>query len=363
MKLLYGIINIIGIFLACLFLVFFMEYNKKLEDNFWEYHLRIVSDKAAEAAFADALKSENINIDYINLDSAEVSPQRSLDVYADMMCLAYDMVPTDSNRQLIKEHIAVAILATNNGFYVTETVEVDTTNSKSIKQEEKEVLNKMWGYNYQVVPEEEQNGGEYTIAWGLKRPYLMNIDDYTYALSMKDGSWLRAREQVHGGSYVLTDLERGPTYPPGIERGNLLSKINADINAEVAYQIQQRNKVVIDEDKGLSTNINTYAGTFFLPSELTNGVNTINKPTFLILIQNTKFNSISKLSSVSASGYSIGKKRLVLGFIENGVRYYCYEGQLPNNKIGSIVDIYRSPKEAVINGYQAHLEYLPLPLN
>jgi len=45
------------------------------------------------------------------------------------------------------------------------------------------------------------------------------------------------------------------------------------------------------------------------------------------------------------------------------VRYYCYEGQLPNNKIGSIVDIYRSPKEAVINGYQAHLEYLPLPLN
>lgn len=298
MKVWAAIFNLFAVLIIMLLSLAYFNTNRVLDRDFNQARLNQAVKYSTEATLANSLSIEDTDLDYTDLNNISVSPGNSLDTFETMMCFNYNLSTSDSNKEDIENSIAVAVLSTNNGYYVTQTAEVDTTPNNGVR------------------------GGEYATKWSPKIPYTTKIGSKTYAINIGSKSYMG----ISDAGTVDTQVTSG--YPMGIN--------SQEKALEIANQEITKSMIKAIDDKNVNNDPFNYK--FFLPSETTKtGINPIKGTGILVLMQNTDFASAEKISSISVSGYKAIKKVNVVSYIENvdGILkyYYCYQGQLNPNKI------------------------------
>ncbi len=92
-----AIFNIIAVVLLLMSLVVYRNQTIAEEKLYNELVLKKAVDYSAEAAFIAALSSDNIDIDYDDMESVVLSPGDSLDIFESMMCLNYNISASEDN--------------------------------------------------------------------------------------------------------------------------------------------------------------------------------------------------------------------------------------------------------------------------
>lgn len=323
--------------LAMVMIAFLILSANKISDHhekqFEELRLRYALDYSAEAAFRMSIESGSIDTEYEDMGGIHLNPGSTLHVFKYLMCLNYNMAPSDENFAMLDRYVAFATLVTGDGYYMAELQEVDNI-------------------------DDGIDGGEYELKWGLKKPYTMKSGNKLVSLNLFNETWKSAEELPGGGVKIAS----GGTYKEAIlNEGLSLSKtttkrvINQCLTDAINLSIKRRNEIYTSVKGG-----NHFV---YLPTAQTqSGVNTIERPTFIVMLQGVDFAGGFELSAKSVAGFTTTPRKKVLGFVEDGVKYYCYESQIPEHLLDSVDDFYSTVDEAASLGYRPHLAYLRKPV-
>jgi len=324
MKVWSAIFNFFAVFLLFFMLISFHLVDLSMDRSFQELRLRYAVDYATEAAFLEALGGADVGLDYLDLTDVLLAPGESLRVFTTLLAKSYGLAVTDDNLTHLSNFIPVAILATNSGYYVASMQEV----------------NRPAG-----------TGGLHKLSWGIKRPYTVTVGNITYAVNLLNDEWISAREL--GGTTI--ELLEGRELPMGVSREIIDLNVSRSITSSVNHAISERNR--------LNTSL-LWEYTFFMPTDITAaGIHNVDYPSLIVILQGADFAGSRRLNSVSVGGFRVERQTTVLGFTEGGIRYYCYEGQLPSHLIGSVVDFFNSVEDAARAGFSPHPIFLRVPRN
>lgn len=323
MKVWTSLFNYIAIFLIILMLPSYYSLSKALDKEFDQLRLDMQVDNASEALLYAATSVDDIELDYINPDAIIVSPGQSIDLFSTVMCFGYDMQPTAANKNAIQASVCAMVLSDEYGYYIAELVEDDTSPSNGVK-----FMDYVLRWSPRICYYDKYEGKSITYSYSYY-PLLVNEPAGTI-----DGHGIFVDK-------VPIDSDNAQN------RDYIRSRINSQISASIEAEIERRNKNSSFDFK------------FYLPYETTTlGVNPIKGPSALVFINNASYASNYKLDSVNVGGYMVQQKQYIVCFIENGVKYYCYQQQLPVGRYGSIETYVDTQKEACDLGYLPHYEYL-----
>jgi len=303
-----------------------ISINKK---QFEELRLKYVVDYATEGAFMQALLGDNLGISYKDLESVNLTPTNTLETFKSIFLMSYDMSISDENMKMLDNYIKVAVLVNNDGFYVADLVEVDT-------------------------PSLVEKGGEYELRWGLKRPFAIgypsssptkyvayNLSTEFWSMAKKNGSDIEIK---YGKDFA--DLAVEGVF---VDRETINKEVSRLVTNAINASIARRNVLYNKLDNKF----------IYIPSSQTmQGVNSLSKPSLFISVGGIDFLKTDKLEASSVGGYTIYKKKRVLGFVKDGIKYYCYESQLPKAEFGLVDDFFNTVDEAAQKGYRPHIDYL-----
>ncbi len=310
-----------GLFIAAL-LIGYLVYVQKEKNEIEQLKLSYAIDYASDAGAMAMLETTRLDMDYTNGKSTfTVDPQLALNAFLEVFCFNYDMMPTDRNKQLIKDFIPVAAVATSDGYYLAT-----------------HQLVRNGGGNYPDNPGREVNDGDWDLIFGMKLPYLYEGPDATYALNMGLKDSLRM---------TADSLTKPKGLPPGLTELRARTLMNNLVSADMANSINEINE----------ENVN-WRNSFYIPSQLTTttGVNPIEGPSFLVLVQGVNLTTSRPISGFSLSGTKIEEARMIAGYVRDGIHYYAYADKVPE---GSVVDdLFTTFKEAAAAGYYIDLKYM-----
>lgn len=327
MKVWSSIANIIAIMLASFLIIAFYQMDVIMAKQFDELRLRYALNYASEAAFMSTLEVYDVGIDYVDMEAVTINPSYCLDTFKSVMCLNYDMSLSEQNFAYIETFMPVAVLLCNDGFYVSSIEEMDDLHDGVA-------------------------GGNYGLSWNMKKPYNyllkpdspINAKNPLYSVTLQSEKWTSV--YAEGGQ---VRIGYGEEYPAGLNRQTILNVVSNKITDEIRVAINKRNAI----------NSNPWKTTFYLPSELTaSGINNLNRPSLLIMLQGVDLGRGGRLDAVSLGGVKTEKKRIVVAFTQNGIKYYCYEKQLPEDMLNNVEEFFDDVEEAARAGYNPHYEYL-----
>ena len=322
-----SIANIIAIALASFLIIVFYQMDVIMAKQFDELRLRYALNYASEAAFMSTLEVYDVGIDYVDMEAVTINPSYCLDTFKSLMCLSYDMSLSEENFAYIETFMPVAVLLCNDGFYVASIEEINDL-------------------------EDGNHGGNYGLHWNMKKPYNyvvkpdkpISATNPLYSITLHSEKWSSVYET--NGQVRIT---YGEEYPAGLSKQTILNAVNNKITEEIRVAINKRNMV----------NSNPWKTTFYLPSDLTaSGINNLNRPSLLIMLQGADLGRGGKIDAVSVGGVKTERKRIVVGFTQNGIKYYCYEKQLPESMLENVEEFYDDVEDAARAGYKPHYEYL-----
>lgn len=307
------------------------------EKHFQELRLKYVVDYATEASFSATLEGGNLGISYQDLQNVRVMPENALGVLKSVILLSYDMALSETNFNSMDSYISSAVIAVSDGYYLATPRDFNSTK----------------------------------LSWGIKKPYTIKYKNgkTVVAYNISNENWYAA---IQNGNNVILDKAINWNTPGsgGVllsnyidsnpDRGKILTSINKQIMEDINYNIRERNKTIEKYKNGTIKEVYTNRDVndfIYLPSvQTTSGVNTITKPSMFVTLTGVDFAGTQRLETQSVGGYTIDEKKRVLGFIENGKKYYCYEGQLAD--LTKVQTFYNSVEEAASAGYYPHLAYL-----
>lgn len=325
MKVWAAVLNIVAVLFLCLFMSDFRSLLEINERDFDQARLNLAVEYATEAMFQKTLEIEDIDTDYSDLSVVHINSSDSLDIFESLMCLNYNMSPSETNMALIEDSIAASVLSSNDGFYITQLSDVDNN------------------------PNDEVDGGEKELKWSVKIPYIFEKDGDKYMVNISEEKW--AKVEVDRAGITIT-LPTEDKYPDGITKQEAIASANAQINKAIIKEIKDRN-----------TNQEGFKHKVYLPYETTKyGVNPVKGPGVLMFIQNAKYASTESMDAVSVSGFKVIEKATVVGFTDElGNKYYCYDTQMDPIDIGvkyDIVNYFQSLEAAAEAGYMPHYDLL-----
>lgn len=279
---------------------------------------------AGEAAFMDTIKAGNLEIEYTDMQNVVLNPANCLDVFEEMICLNYGMSTSLENKQYVENCIPSALLACNDGYYITLLSEVDTSADSVI-------------------------GQEYGFKWSPKLPYTIKHDDSEISVSLSSENWIKATNQ---GDTLR--LEYGYDYSDAEVRGIVTRSIVQRIVNTTLTNALARNIDLVSRLRG-DANYEIY-----LPASKTHsGINDISNPSLIILMQGADFSGHAKVEEAVISGLKTTRKVYVIGFVDtDGMRRYCYEGQLPELLKDNAERFFINVEEAARSGYSPSYEYI-----
>ncbi len=293
-----------------------------IDRSFQEVRLRYAVDYATEAAFRSALEVQDLGLDYSAMDSVVINPSMVLDTFKALMCISYDMAISRENFAHLENFIPFAVLTTNDGYFITSMQEVHRNTA---------------------------GGGEFALTWSIKKPYTMLLGNILYGFNLHNESWVSVTESPPN---VLL-IQDGTTFPPGVSREVLQRSIMNQISGDINFVISERNR--------LNTTMR-WDNVFNLPSGQTAlGVNTLVRPSLIILFQGSDFAGTQRLQTVSVGGFRVRRRDVILGFTEGGVRFYCFEGQLPADRIHLVEDFFFDMESAALAGFSPHPIFIKNP--
>lgn len=330
-------------FFAVLFLLFMamVLYNdlKVNEKQFDSLRLSMAVDYATEGAFLASLETGDLGLSYQDMRNVVINPDNTLEVFKAILAMSYNIGINNETMRMLDNYISSAVLAVNDGYYIAELVEEDTDLR-------------------------EGTGGLYTLKWGLKKPYTVRYNssgqedpngDVFVAYSLVSNNWIYMTQS--GGKLVQDSGDRFNNliakykiYP---SRERILAKANEIISNDINYVIKSRNEAY--ERLG-------YRDFIYLPSSVTSsGINEISRPSLLITLSGVDFAGTQTLEAMSVGGFTIADKVRVIGFVEDGEKYYAYEGQIPASAPITIERFFNTVDDAAVRGYRPHVEYLANP--
>lgn len=323
--------------------------------QFNETRLAMVVDYATEAAFIASISGSDLGITYQDLQSVRINPKNALTTFKSVIALSYDMAISEENLRFLDDYISAAVVALSDGYYIATLEEIDTKRSLT-------------------------EGSEYGLMWGLKKPYSISYGpNKSVAYNLGTEDWILAQEETDG---TLT-LKYGETFDalalnygiPGYDvmdnsdldgngipdrkdklRQEIITRINTIIAEDINHNIKERN----EKYKKMESKHFVY-----LPSTTTSsGINVITKPSILFALSNVDFAGYHKLEAMSVGGYTVTEKRRVLAYKDDidgdGISepYYCYETQLPEEKLHLVEAFYNSVEAAAMAGYRPDVDCL-----
>lgn len=316
------------IYLAALMVGYF-KYTMNEQDELQQLILSYAIDYCSDAAMQEVLIGDDLEMDYSADGQVLVDPKAALDTFVDMFCLNYDIgISGETRKHVLQNYIPVACLAGYDGFYIAkyQPVKSDT--------------------NVYYPPETGLSNSTWDVVFGPKLPYTYTNGGTSYALNM-------------GMDYAYAingiNVTKPAGLPPGLSsKAAGIAKINEIITNEIAYTVNSVNE--------LNPN---WKHSFFIPAQLTTltGVNPINGPSLIVLVQNVDLASARPISGFSVSGSKVGRARMVVGYIRNvngiDIKYYCYADKadkLPPSI--TIDDLFQSVEDAARAGYYYDAEYM-----
>jgi len=314
-----AIFNFFALVVLAILLVSYLNASKVIQRDFDQDRLNKAVEYSSEAAFRNTIEFNDIDIEYGNLNSVEVNPGETLDIFTSMMCLNYDISTSSENMRYIEDAIASMVISADDGFYILEYV------------------------NDFIDINDKSKGMDYKSRWSVKIPYL-------------DGS---------GKRYSITSKLRDV-----VNNESEKIKILEVPNKQIAdYIIAEMNYKSIN-DVGFDYRL-------YLPSVQTiGGVNPIEGPGLLIMVGELDFASSEKINSISVAGFKTEEKKYVIGVIEDtnkdgqfdslDTKYYCYEGQMYENEINSRYKVnkyFENMQAAEDDGYVPNFELLTRKIN
>lgn len=309
--------------------------NKQLE----EIHLNYAIDYATRAGFQSALRGGDLGIKYEDLQNANVDPENVLKVYKAVLLTSYDYALSDMNYASMDNYISSAVLAVDNGYYIASP---RTDNDASLT----------WGIKKPYAI--HYTNGSY-VSYNLSNEKWVGVKDLGSSLKLDRGdSWTRAYQ---GNARLVAYTNTVP------KRSEVTAQINRNITQDINFNIRERNKIIEQQPDG--TDKKVYIGSqsdfVYLPAVQTaTGINAITKPSLFTTLSNVDFAGREKIEAKSVGGTTLNKKKRVIAFIEDGKKYYCYEGQIDDAY--KAVNMYNSTEEAARNGYYPSLKYLVKPI-
>lgn len=298
------------------------------KQEFEELRLRYAVDYATEGAFRCTLGIDDIGTDYVDMDNVKINPSVSLETFKTILAMSYDMSLSEENMRHIENSIKAGVLFTRDGYYYLDMEEVDNTPTDAVK------------------------GMEYQLRWGVKNPYKIQKGGYWYSVNLNpyvDEEWTSVEigtGKIEEGKQ-FNDPVRGVTGLVGKEvQAAISSLVMSDINRVIA----KRNAERLDGEGTPSMYVPAGADT--------KTINNIKRPTLIMILQGVDFAGQKRLDAVSVGGVRTTRKKLVVGFEERGIKYYCYEQQLPISELASAKYFFNSMEEAAKEGYEPHFTYL-----
>lgn len=318
----FGIVNLVAIIFLAALLVGYMHYVSKEKNEIEQLKLSYAIDYASDAAAMAMLESESLEMDYSMRKAFSVDPQLALDTFIDVFCFNYDLQPTAENRAMIKDYIPVATVATFDGYYMATHQLVRNS-----------------GGNY---PETAADGVDWDLIFGMKNPYYYHHNGKSYAMNMGLDYTL-----VLDGNSLYRETGLPPTDTGTLMEIEAWNKINKLISGDIANTINDMNK----------ENLN-WKNSFYIPSQLStiSGVNSIEGPSFLVLLQGLTLTTAKPISGFSVSGAKIDETRMIAGYTRNGTKYYAYADRIPTSL--TVDDMYSTAKEAALDEYYFDGEYM-----
>ena len=155
MKVWSAIFNLIAVFVIALMILAIQKMDAVNDRTFEEVRLSYAIDYAVEAAFRATISTDTIGTDYANegMKEVQLNPAMALPTFYNILALSYDMSLSEAVKAKMEQSIATGFICAVDGYYILEPIEVDTN------------------------PYDHEIGGEYRLAFGMKRPYIVYADD------------------------------------------------------------------------------------------------------------------------------------------------------------------------------------------
>ena len=285
-----------------------ISYQDKVLREFESLRLSYAIDLCSDAAAFKMMDTDNINADYQTMSQAQVNPQVAMDTFVDMFCFNYGMLPTSTNREMVmNKYIANLTVAGYDGYWMAQPT--------------------------CVVDDYEKT--QYSLAFTPKLPYSTKADGDYFALDMGSSKAIKLMTNSSGKATSFARVKVKDL--PYNEFGSLAS-----------YDVRQTtiNRILTDSI-GTSINaINTadsqWKNTFYVPGNLTKftGVNPVNGPSILALVQNVDLTTGRKADAFSITGAKVTTARPIIGYTckshddpTQTIKKYCYADLLQNNGV------------------------------
>jgi|GEM_PF-5096546 len=191
-------------------------------------------------------------------------------------------------------------------------------------------------------PETPAKDGDWDLTFGMKMPYTYTFGGSSYALNMGSDYTYQITGSTLTKSYGLP-----PTATGNLTSREVFNKINELVSKDMAYAIDLANQ-----------NKPNWENSFYIPDALTtfSGVNPIQGPSFIILIQGLDLTTPHPISAFSVAGSRVGAARMVVAYTRAGIKYYSYADKAPGGV--TIENMYTNVVDAAKAGYAHDTKYM-----
>ena len=357
MKVWSGLFNIFALLIIAVMFIVFQKMYAVNERQFEEVRLQYASDYAALAAYRLALdEAHTQQTNYSDLEQVQISPEKINETYKLVMEKNYDQSESQYAEDMLNDSIITAVICNPWGYRLLEKVEYDSDITDAVI------------------------GKEYKNQWGILRPYIVYSKDFSrlFAANIVND---RTREYMTDEAWMQESLALGSTAIDGttvrMEGVPVIKeRTTYDGTTLTKEYVELAIATLLTEDINNEISKRVYSGAYgdieglYIPiSESLSAINSIDKPTLLLVIQHSTYlNGAESSTSYSLSGVSAIAKTAVIGWTDEDskTKFYCYAGQ-PLNPDGSLntnikIEVtFDTVEEAALAGYQPHYQYLTNP--
>lgn len=276
----------------------FMRYSQTSRQQVEERRAEIIVNYATDGAMDSILEeTQDLDLDYVEYDRVNVSPDEVLKVFLEVFCKGYGMSLTQDNFAIVKtEYLSAFVVATYEGYYIG-------------------------------TPQVINDSGARDMVFSTKKPYLYVGDDgYTYALNLTG---------VEAKKYDGKVIRKVDAPISQIEQKAYISMLVSDALAGAVYQQKEGN----------------IESTVYIPTAMTSIIrsNPVDHVTVMAYVGGLDVGFGEKTEILGIGGSQIAHTHYCAGYMKDSIKTYAYEGQVPE---GYVVEAtFQSPEEAAANGY------------
>ena len=366
MKTWLSIANMMGI-VCLMILVSILCRNIELyEDQYNEQRLIKSMEYSAEAAFINSIGVEENLTNYGSVLPI-VLTNETIPTFCDVMELNYDMSKCEANDVAVEESIGAICLMANDGYYITDTVEVRDA-------EFRQVWSPKLPYSVKENPDvvaEATTGAPITVAVTLdSNRWWATASDVSISAGFVEGMFSDEKtpdtiddkekyKAVFKDRYPLLFLNEDKV-PSILNRSLADNIVSTSVTNALSYRLANQEGIgrnTTSEYSLIIPSLDTYAG-----------INQVRNPSLIVVINNAKY-SAYKGKCAAMQGLKVTWKPRILRYDSKiidpktgkPIRYYCYEGQNKNIDYDTVIP-YNSEEDAARAGCCPDIESLMNPI-